>query len=486
VFSGLRLRLTLLYALAALVFVLLIGSGAYLLVARYFSNVTDLALRHKMAHEFHALGAPLPPDLEHADRDWSIIRREAISLPFTPPDPTAERQGRREKPEKEEDEDEEEEDESGEHLPRSLTTPVDAAELAAIMVLPLDSSGRLLFNPNNLDLPLEPNQEAFRAALAKGGDLRTITMNDGRRARLLTYRLTRSDGPTALQLARELSDQEQVVNQLLIGLIGLGTISMALVGVTSWWLAGRALRPAQEAWERQQRFIASASHELRAPLTLIRASAEVALRDLSPDESDQRALLHDVLAESDHMRRLVDDLLTLTRLDSGQLTLTKETVDLTALLASIQRQAARLGEQRGVAVELADVGGLVQADTERLQQVLLIALDNALRYTPPGGRITLAATPMERTVPIRIADTGCGIAPEHLPHIFERFYRADPARGRENGNAGLGLSIAKGLVEAMGGRIAVESTVGVGTTVVISLPRAPDRKPAESPEHSPG
>jgi signal transduction histidine kinase len=475
VFSGLRLRLTLLYALAALVFVLLIGSGAYLLVARYFSNVTDLALRHKMAHEFHALGAPLPPDLEHADRDWSIIRREVVAIPFVPPEPTRERREREETAYEEDDE-----------RPRSLTTPVDAAELAAIAVLPLDASGRLLFNPNNLDLPLNPDQEAFQTALAKGSDLRTITLDDGRRARLLTYRLTRSDGPAALQLVRELSDQDQVLNQLFVGLITLGTFSMALVGATSWWLAGRALRPAQEAWERQQRFIASASHELRAPLTLIRASAEVALRDLPPDESDQRALLHDVLAESDHMRRLVDDLLTLTRLDSGQLTLTKETVDLTALLASIQRQAARLGEQRGVAVELADVGGLVQADTERLQQVVLIALDNALRYTPAGGRITLAATPMERTVQIRVADTGCGIAPEHLPHIFERFYRADPARGRENGNAGLGLSIAKGLVEAMGGRIAVESTVGVGTTVVISLPRAPDRKPAESPEHIPG
>ena len=474
-FSGLRLRLSFLYALAALMLVLLIGSGAYIVVARYFSNVTDLALRHKMAHEFHALGAPLPPDLEHADRDWSIIRREVVAIPFVPPEPTRERREREETAYEEDDE-----------RPRSLTTPVDAAELAAIAVLPLDASGRLLFNPNNLDLPLNPDQEAFQTALAHGSDLRTITLDDGRRARLLTYRLTRSDGPAALQLVRELSDQDQVLNQLFVGLITLGTFSMALVGATSWWLAGRALRPAQEAWERQQRFIASASHELRAPLTLIRASAEVALRDLPPDESDQRALLHDVLAESDHMRRLVDDLLTLTRLDSGQLTLTKETVDLTALLASIQRQAARLGEQRGVAVELADVGGLVQADTERLQQVLLIALDNALRYTPPGGRITLAATPMERTVPIRIADTGCGIAPEHLPHIFERFYRADPARGRENGNAGLGLSIAKGLVEAMGGRIAVESTVGVGTTVVISLPRAPDRKPAESPGHIPG
>lgn len=472
-FRGLRLRLSLLYALAALVFVLLIGGGAYLLVARYFDNVTDLALRHKMAHEFHALGAALPPDLEFADRDWSIIRYEAIANPFVRPEPTRGRQER----EVTEEEDRE--------RPRSLTTPVDAAELSAIAVLPLNASGQLLFNPNNLDRPVTPDRDSFQAAMAHGSDLRTITLDDGRRARLLTHRLTRFDGPAALQLVRELSDQEQVLSQLLAGLIALGTFSMALVGVISWQLAGRALRPAQDAWERQQRFIASASHELRAPLTLIRASAEVALRDLPPDNSDQRALLHDVLGESDHMRRLVDDLLTLTRLDSGHLKLTKETVDLTALLTSLQRQVARLGEQRGVAVELADVEGLVQADSKRLEQVLLIALDNALRYTPAGGRITLGATSGERMVQIRVADTGCGIAPEHLPHIFERFYRVEPARSRENSNVGLGLSIAKGLVEAMSGRITAESTVGAGTVILISLPRAPENKPAAAPERIP-
>lgn len=382
-FSGLRLRLSLLYALAALILVVLIGGGAYLVVARYFSDVTDLALRHKMAHEFHALGAPLPPDLVTADRDWSVIRGEIAPLPFVPSNPQVERRNDEEKPQRSDDEEE---------RPRDLTTPVDAAELAAIMVLPLDASGRLLFNPNNLDLPLPPDRDALQAALATGSDLRTITISDGRRVRLLTYRLTRSNGPAALQLARELSDQEQVLNQLTLGLIGLGAFSMALVGAASWWLAGRALRPAQEAWERQQRFIASASHELRAPLTLIRASAEVALRDTPPDAADQHELLGDILAESDHMRRLVDDLLTLTRLDSGQLTLTIEPVNLAELLSKVQRQVARLGEQRGISVVLETADGTVQADAERLQQVLLITLDNALRYTPSGGRITLSAT----------------------------------------------------------------------------------------------
>ncbi len=475
-FSGLRVRLSLLYALAALVLVTLIGGGAYIVVARYFSNVTDLALRHKMAHEFHALGAPLPPDLADADRDWSILRGEIVPIPFGQTNPSSNHQRPRELREQ----DDREEDELESDRPRSLTTGVDAAELAAIVVLPLDASGRLLFNPNNIDLPLAPDREALQAALAQGSDLRTVTMSDGRRTRLLTYRLTRPGGPAALQLARELSDQEQVLSQLTLGLIGLGSLGMVLVGAASWWLAGRALRPSQEAWERQQRFIASASHELRAPLTLIRASAEVALRETLPDATDQRELLSDILAESDQMRRLVDDLLTLTRLDSRQLTMTTTAVDLGDLLRTVQRQTARLGEQRGITVELETAAGTVQADAERLQQIMLIILDNALRYTPAGGRITISTAPIGRMIQITITDTGIGIAPEHLPHIFERFYRADPARERQNGNAGLGLSIAKGLVEAMNGRITVESTVGVGTTVSIALPQAPDPRPVES------
>ncbi|MFQ3631154.1 sensor histidine kinase [Roseiflexus sp.] len=470
------MQLSLLYALAAFVLVTLLGSGAYIVVARYFSNVTDLALRHKMAHEFHALGASLPPDLADADRDWSVLRGEIAPIPFGQTNPSSDHQ----KPQELREQDDREEDEMWSDHPRSLTTNVDAAELAAIVVLPLDASGRLLFNPNNIDLALAPDHDALQAALTQGSDVRTVTMSDGRRARLLTYRLTRPDGPAALQLARELSDQEQVLSQLTLGLIGLGAFGMVLVGAASWWLAGRALRPAQDAWERQQRFIASASHELRAPLTLIRASAEVALRETPLDATDQRELLSDILTESDQMRRLVDDLLTLTRLDSGQLTMTTTAVDLGDLLRTVQRQTARLGEQRDITVELETANGIVRADAERLQQIVLIILDNALRYTPAGGRITISTAPIGGMIQITITDTGIGIAPEHLPHIFERFYRADQARERQNGNAGLGLSIAKGLVEAMNGRITVESTVGVGTTVSVALPQAPDPRPVES------
>lgn len=456
-FRGLRLRLSLLYTLAALALLALVGGGAYAIVARYFAGVTDLALQHKMAHEFHALAAPLPPELAHADRDWSLLRAEAGLLA---------RPRRAEVVEEEEEDDDEHE---RHEAPPATTSIPDAAELAAIIVLPLDRSGRVLFRPDD-GATLEPDLDALSAALRTGSDLRTVETVDGRRVRLLTYRLTRPDGPAALQLGRELGDQERVLAQLLSGLLGLGMGSLVLIGGASWWLAGRALRPAQEGWERQQRFIASASHELRAPLTLLRASAEMALRGLPTNDNDRRELLADVLGEADHMRRLVDDLLTLSRIDSGHFPLDRQPVELAPLLTALQREVARIGAQRGVEVRLGHVAGRALGDVERIRQVLLILLDNALRHTPAQGQVTLAAVPSGRTVRLQVEDTGCGIAPEHLPHIFERFYRADSARGRASEHAGLGLSIAHGLVEAMGGRITVSSRPGRGTTVTVTLP----------------
>lgn len=512
---GLRLQLTLLYTLAALALVLLVGGGAYLVVARYFRSVTDLALAHKMTHEFHALAAPIPPDLSDADRDWSIVRGELGLLAPRDGDGVGEAEaiqiavgylgggkprdvhlqeregrliyevrfdggarvlvdqagGRVIGADVEPDEQAEHADDPRPVLPAATVAAYDA-ELAAIFVLPLDAQGRLLFDPNPFTPPLTPDTEALRVALAVGKDLRTVTGADGRQLRLLTYRVTRDDGPAALQLGRALDDQEQVLRQLTAGLLGLGALSIALVGVASWWLAGRALRPTQAAWERQQRFIASASHELRAPLTLIRASAEVALRATPAADPGQRELLGDVLAESDHMRRLVDDLLTLSRLDSGRLSVACAPLDIAQLLGDLQRQSARLGDERGLTIAMGAAEGVALADPDRLRQVLLILLDNAIRHTPAGGTVTLSARPKGREVLLGVRDTGSGIAPEHLPHIFERFYRADPARTRNDGGAGLGLSIARGLVEAMGGRIGAESRPGQGTAIWIALPAA--------------
>jgi signal transduction histidine kinase len=244
-----------------------------------------------------------------------------------------------------------------------------------------------------------------------------------------------------------------------------------LMGAASWWLAGRSIRPAQQAWKHQQSFVANASHELRTPLTLLRASAEVALRGLPAGDTDNRGLLGDVLQECDHMSKLVADLLLLSRLDAGHMPMERTRIMLPQLFADVERQVGRLAEERGVRVTADGVSGAAWGDPTRVRQVLLILIDNALRHTPPGGAIRLAARAGGRLAHITVADTGCGIAPEHLPHVFERFYRADRA-GRDDSGSGLGLSIVKALVEAQGGQITIESQVGQGTTVVVALPGA--------------
>jgi signal transduction histidine kinase len=457
-FRGLRLRLTLLYLLAALALIVLVGGGTYRLLAYYFQTTTDSALQHKMALEFRALGAPLPSELAAADEAWYANRKllPPLSLPPTGVAPSG----------GEGNQDHELAEQSGESAEEAYN-----GELASIFVLPLNADGQLLFNPNPFAPPLPANAPAAAAALAQGSDWRTVRSKTGTRVRLLTYRLAVSGGPAVLQVGRALADQDRLLNQLLLGLLSLGGISAVLLGAASWWLAGRSLAPAQQAWERQQAFVANASHELRTPLTLLRASAEVAQRGL-PEPDDRRLLLADVLQETDHMSRLVDDLLLLSRLDAGRLMLERKAIALPELLADVQRQMGRLADERHVQLTVAEASGAAWGDPTRVRQVLLILLDNALRHTPAGGSIRLAAQPQGRHALIRVADTGAGIAPEHLSRVFERFYRADSARSSEGGGSGLGLAIARALVEAQHGHIRIESRVGQGTCVEVGLPGA--------------
>ncbi len=459
----LRLQLTLLYLVAALGLLGLIGVATYQLLNHYFQATTDLALQYKMAEQFRVLGLALPPELADADRAWHASRGRAF--PSVPVPSEDRRNG-------EEHDEEGEERRGNDDYFSDGPSQEDAydAELAAIFVRPLDARGQPLAVAASPALPLLPDMQAVAVALNNGRDWRTVRLGDGTRVRLLTYALPGGSGPAVLQVGRALSDQDRVLRQLLIGLVGLGAISAVLMGIGSWWLAGRSLRPAQEAWERQQAFIANASHELRTPLTLIRASAEVAQRGLL-DHDERRALISDILAECDHMSRLVEDLLLLSRLDAGRLKLERQRIVLSELLADVQRQVGRLADERGIRLVLDSVSGTVWGDPTRLRQVVLILLDNALRHTPAGGVIRLAAQPQGRHVTITVADTGSGIAPEHLLHVFERFYQADSARG-SRGGSGLGLSIARGLIEAQHGQIRLESRPGEGTRVTLILPAA--------------
>jgi len=240
---------------------------------------------------------------------------------------------------------------------------------------------------------------------------------------------------------------------------------VALTGA-SWWLAGRSLLPAEQAWEKQQVFVANASHELRAPLTLIRASAEVARRGLAEGDGSGE-LLGDILVEADHMSKLVDDLLLLSRLDAGRLKLERQQILMSDLLPEIARQVNRVAEERRISLQQGETGGSALADPTRLRQVLLILLDNAMTHTPDGGLVRLGSRVEGRFVMLEVSDTGRGVPAEDLPRVFERFYRADKGNG-----SGLGLAIAKSLVEAQNGQLRLESREGLGTKAIISLPSA--------------
>lgn len=220
----------------------------------------------------------------------------------------------------------------------------------------------------------------------------------------------------------------------------------------------------QRAENLRRNLMADIAHELRTPLTVMQGNLRAILDGVYPLELREVATLYD---ETRLMSRLVADLRELALAEGGQLPLNLQTVELKSALNSSVEQFALAAEAQDTHIEIAETAlPTVQADPDRLVQVMHNLIGNALRYTP-GGRITIAAEQLANLVRIRITDTGTGIAPEDLPHLFDRFYRADESRA--GSNTGLGLAIAKAWVEAMGGNIGVESNTGQGSTFWFTL-----------------
>jgi signal transduction histidine kinase len=227
-------------------------------------------------------------------------------------------------------------------------------------------------------------------------------------------------------------------------------------------------RAVSRANSARRQMTADVAHELRTPLTVIAGYVE-AMRDGVLAPTPER--LSVIYSEMEHLQHLVGDLRTLSQADAGELKLSLQPLDPAEVLQQTSAAFAHQAAQKGVRLELLLDSGLprVLADETRLDQVLDNLLSNALRHTPSGGRVVLAASATGGRVRLAVQDTGPGIAPEALPYIFDRFYRADGSRSEETGQSGLGLAIAKALVEAHGGTISVEAAVGQGTTFGIEL-----------------
>jgi heavy metal sensor kinase len=227
----------------------------------------------------------------------------------------------------------------------------------------------------------------------------------------------------------------------------------------------------EASFRSQQSFVTDASHELRTPLTILQGHADLVLSDDEADLPQCRRALEVVSAEVRRLSRVVSSLLTLARADAGSLAVSSEPVDLANLCEEVVGQLLSLAGSRTLAYE-GPRELVVVGDPDWLRQLLLNLVENALHHTPPDGSIRITGERRGDETRVEVRDNGCGIPPADLPHVFDRFYRVDKARSRSRGGAGLGLSIARWIVERHGGTMDLESEPGVGTTAAVTLPAA--------------
>lgn len=363
--------------------------------------------------------------------------------------------------------------------------PLSRADTFVVLV---DANGNVYGSTTSARLTGLPDMAALDAA-ASGDDRRSGTYGSAH-LRLLTTRSGVAeledeleddrDATTALflQAGHDLSLQTELERQLLLAISLIGLLGIAGAVVVTLFVTRRALVPIREAFETERRFVATASHELRTPVAIIRASAEILERERLVAASG-RALVDDIVSETDRMGRLVGDLMALASAEAGAVSMDLEPVALQAYFDDIARRCASIAESRGVDfAATSDQAGptvWVRADRDRLDQLLLILVDNAFKHAPPSGhvRMHLAIERPARTATISVSDDGPGIAADAVERIFEPFERLTPRRGAEAG-AGLGLAIARQLARRHDAELSVESIPDHGATFRLRLPLLAD------------
>jgi two-component system OmpR family sensor kinase len=396
-------------------------------------------------------------------------------------------------------------------------SPIREFSTPGIYIQILDMQARIVAQSANLSGEIMPlNPDLLQAALA--GQPTMTTTNPGRPAeplRVLTKPLIVSGSIRGLvQVGVSLYNVRLTMRWMLV-LLSLGVLAtLLIVGAIIWLLTRRALRPLEaiavtaeyigssqdlsqrlqirapndevgrlarafntmigrldSAFSTQKQFIADSSHELRTPLTVIRGNLDLIKRDQRP--ANQTECLSAIEQESLRMGKIVEDLMLLAQLDAAQSPPCRP-VAVDEVVMQVYNQTRVLAQDKQITLGHVDAVQ-VQADHDRLVQMLLNLVDNAIKYTPAGGLITIECHAADNAsypgfAVLSVCDTGMGIAPEHLPHIFDRFYRVDKARSRAQGGTGLGLAIVQSIAEAFGGRVLVDSVLGQGSTFTVLLP----------------
>jgi signal transduction histidine kinase len=416
--TRLRLRLTLWYAGVFTLILVGLGGGLFLAVRRQLSHQLDASLRSATAA------------VQQAARIREVERAQARG-PVT--DAVAEL-----------------------HIPdRALYL--------------LDGSGRPITPPQ----AAEWVQAAARVAGRVGVADTQFQSPDVGAIRLHAERFTGGSGGTYVAAVAASGVELEDRYASLLEVFGAAALAgLVLVAGGGYILVRQSTAPVERSMEQMRRFVADAAHELRTPLTILRTRAEVALGE-PRDGGRDTAVLQAIEREAERLGVVVGDLLTLARADAGERPRTSEVIYLDDLAADAIDGIRPVAEQRGVAVQLGDFEeARIKGDTTLVRRLLLILLDNAVKFTPAGGRVRLDVAADGAGASVVVSDTGAGIPAQALPRVFDRFFRADSTR-RDADGAGLGLAIARWIADTHGGRIELQSTVGQGTRVAVLFPSAP-------------
>jgi len=489
---GVRIQLTLWYTVVSAALMLLFGVAFYSALQQTLATNFDTALRlrsQQIAEEVTVKNGQLTVDnildelpeldataaiIDHVDKD-SLSSAPAIDSPASDDQP---------------------------------------ASVHSLLVRIFDTQGHIIYDtPTFAKLTLPA--ESMTNPLHNRAWNATITNASGQPVRIYSTMLVSQNRIFGVvQVGESLAKLNTTLNHILLGLLIVTPFVLALSAYGSYWLSGRAFRPIrrlahtareisatdlhqrvpvpfakdevqdlalifnqmisrlERAFSQQRRFVADASHELRTPVAVIRSLTEVAISHPSSAE-DSSLVLREVNSESERLGRLINDLLSLARADEGQIQLDHEPVRLDLLASDVVESLTPLAQEKHITLQPGTLASAtVMGDAARLIQIMMGLVDNALNYTNQEGCITVAVTTCQNHVHLSVQDTGIGISAHDQEHIFERFYRADPARSKAIGGSGLGLSIVDWLVQAHKGTVTVESILGHGSTFLVTLPLA--------------
>jgi signal transduction histidine kinase len=311
---------------------------------------------------------------------------------------------------------------------------------------------------------------AAATAFARGAADQEFTTGEDQRWRLHAERFASQDGRAYVAVVvADLAEIDAERGRLVETMLVNAFLALALIGGGGLYLARLSVRPVEAVMEQMRRFMADAAHELRTPLAVLRGRAEVALEQ-DRDPAAYQAALTEILRESERLGGIVQNLFTLARADAGERQAAHEAFYLDDVASDAVQAAGVLARASVVRLELGEYEEApARGDPALVRQLLMLLLDNAVKFTPAGGAVRVDVHAQDGRPTVTVEDTGVGIAPQDLPHVFDRFYRADPARGR-GGGAGLGLSIARWIADQHGADLDLSSQPGRGTRITVRFP----------------